>query len=119
MLAKGKVSRVEMPEIKMVKMPIGDIIYRRMLRELVLVKILRLVDKDGKDFPKEWVLKELELCIKAEREYIKKYPEKAILVYSFFFGGSKRVAKETIKHILTYDYLKHYSDLIKKEDLNV
>lgn len=104
---------MKMPEIKTVEMPIGDIIYRRMIRELVLVKILRLVNKDGKALPKKWVLKELELCIKAERDYIRKNPDKAVLIYSFFYGGSKRVAKEAINHILNFDYVAHYSKIIK------
>lgn len=95
-----------------VKMPIGEIIFRRMAKELVLVGVLDEVHKDGTPVDREDILKELELSIIAEREYINNNPQKAVKTYSYFYDGDEQTAKDVIEHLKATDYVAHYRKVL-------
>jgi len=95
-----------------VKMPIGEIIFRRMSKELVLVGILDEVHKDGTPVDREDILKELVLSIEAERRYISENPQKAVKTYSYFYEGNEEVAKDVVEYIKTADFEGHYRKVL-------
>ena len=99
-------------EVNFIRMPIGDIIMRRIIKELVLVGVLEQISRDGKPTPLPTVLKELNIFIQAEREYIKNNPKRAVKTYACLYNGDEMTAKEVIEYITVADYDGHYRKLI-------
>lgn len=58
-------------------------------------------------------LRQLMEYIKAERDFIKKDYKKAVKVYSFFYDGDVKTAKEVMKGLVVSDYEKHYKKVIE------
>ena len=89
------------------QIPFRDVVFTRILDELVLVGILERTNTTKED-----VLKELENCINAEKQFIQKHGiEESAKIYTYWWEDLN-TAREVVKHILEIDYVKHYRDLI-------
>ena len=87
-----------------------EIILRRMLDELVLVGVLKLVDRNGTEISRDTIIKHLGIFIELERKMIKKHGRKeAARVYGRLEGRSSSI--ETVNFVLSHDFISYYTNL--------
>lgn len=93
------------------------VLFHRKLMELCIVGILHYCHEDGKQYTPQELLEQIKECVESEKRLITKYPEVAIKLYTVLNEGRRGDARKEMNHIMKFDLVGHYKELIEREKL--